>query len=207
MFHFSNRQLHIIIGFLVVSLLLIATFLITGKNDAIVLKGKADGLNSFSDGWIASYETLDDAKWRKYGISDDKDGNKSITEVLNLPNSFDVMAQKVVTLTHKIPDFSEEEQYLVFNSKNQMIEILANRDPIYESDENDISFPLHIVRIDHQYANETLTIKVKNDNEDRITFDDIRIGNYTELVSDALKTDGWLVIYGVFLILLSIILL
>ncbi len=206
MFHFSNRQLHIIIGFLVVSMLLIATFLITGNDDAIILKGKLDGLDSFSDGWIASYETLDDAKWRKYGISDDKEGNKTVTEVLNLPNSFDIMAQKVVTLTHKIPDFNDEEQYIVFNSENQMIEILANRDLIYQSDENDISFPLHIVRIDHQYANETLTIKVKNDNEDRVVLDDIGIGDYTELVSDAFKTDGWLVIYGIFLILLSIIL-
>ena len=206
MFHFSNRQLHIIIGFLVVSMLLIATFLITGNDDAIILKGKLDGLDSFSDGWIASYETLDDAKWRKYGISDDKEGNKTVTEVLNLPNSFDIMAQKVVTLTHKIPDFNDEEQYIVFNSENQMIEILANRDLIYQSDENDISFPLHIVRIDHQYANETLTIKVKNDKEDRVVLDDIGIGNYTELVSDAFKTDGWLVIYGIFLILLSIIL-
>ena len=206
MFHFSNRQLHIIIGFLVVSMLLIATFLITGNDDAIILKGKLDGLDSFSDGWIASYETLDDAKWRKYGISDDKEGNKTVTEVLNLPNSFDIMAQKVVTLTHKIPDFNDEEQYIVFKSENQMIEILANRDLIYQSDENDISFPLHIVRIDNQYANETLTIKVKNDNEDRVVLDDIGIGNYTELVSDAFKTDGWLVIYGIFLILLSIIL-
>ena len=207
MFHFSNRQLNIIISFLVVSMLLIVTFLVVRNNDAIILKGKVYGLNSFSDGWIASYETLDEAKWRKYGDTDDKEAKWNITEVLNLPNTFDIKADKYVTLTHKIPDFSDEEEYLVFNSKDQFIQITANRDLIYESGENGMSFPYHIITIDHQYANGSITFKVKSNNKDRITLDEIRIGNYTELISASLKDNGWFVVYGVFLILLSVSLL
>ena len=71
MFRLNNRQLHIIIVFLIVSAMLLGTLLVVRKDSSIFMRGKVSGLDSFSDGWIASYETLDDAKWRKYGETED----------------------------------------------------------------------------------------------------------------------------------------
>lgn len=204
MFHFSNRQLHIMISFLVASMLLIAAFIVVRNNEGILLKGKIKGLDDFSDGWIASYETLDDAKWRKFGNTDDKNAKKYITEVLNLPNTFDIKADNYLILTHKLPDYSNEEEYLVFYSRNQFIQILANKDLIYESTEKDILFPYHIVSIAPQYANADLTIKIKSYDEDKVALENIRIGTFTELLAQSIKDDGWLVVYGILLILIGI---
>ena len=204
MFRLNNRQLHIIIVFLIVSAMLLGTLLVVRKDSSIFMRGKVSGLDSFSDGWIASYETLDDAKWRKYGETEDNSKKKIITEVLNLPNSFAVKANNYVSLSHKLPDFSDDKQYMVFYSKNQYIMITVNKEVIYETDEADLEFPFHVVPVDYQYRNSTVTIKVKNEKKDNVTFDEIRIGNYTELLSAAIKENGWFVFYGLFLVILSI---
>ena len=204
MFRLNNRQLHIIIVFLIVSAMLLGTLLVVRKDSSIFMRGKVSGLDSFSDGWIASYETLDDAKWRKYGETEDNSKKKIITEVLNLPNSFAVKANNYVSLSHKLPDFSDDKQYMVFYSKNQYIMITVNKEVIYETDEADLEFPFHVVPVDYQYRNSTVTIKVKNEKKDNVTFDEIRIGNYTELLAAAIKENGWFVFYGLFLIILSI---
>lgn len=204
MFRLNNRQLHIIIVFLIVSAMLLGTLLVVRKDSSIFMRGKVSGLDSFSDGWIASYETLDDAKWRKYGETEDDTKKKNITEVLNLPNSFAVKANNYVSLSHKLPDFSDDKQYMVFYSKNQYIMITVNKEVIYETDEADLEFPFHVVPVDYQYRNSTVTIKVKNEKKDNVTFDEIRIGNYTELLSAAIKENGWFVFYGLFLVILSI---
>lgn len=204
MFRLNNRQLHIIIVFLIVSAMLLGTLLVVRKDSSIFMRGKVSGLDSFSDGWIASYETLDDAKWRKYGETEDDTKKKNITEVLNLPNSFAVKANNYVSLSHKLPDFSDDKQYMVFYSKNQYIMITVNKEVIYETDEADLEFPFHVVPVDYQYRNSTVTIKVKNEKNDNVTFDEIRIGNYTELLSAAIKENGWFVFYGLFLIILSL---
>ena len=204
MFRLNNRQLHIIIVFLIVSAMLLGTLLVVRKDSSIFMRGKVSGLDSFSDGWIASYETLDDSKWRKYGETEDNSKKKIITEVLNLPNSFAVKANNYVSLSHKLPDFSDDKQYMVFYSKNQYIMITVNKEVIYETDEADLEFPFHVVPVDYQYRNSTVTIKVKNEKNDNVKFDEIRIGNYTELLSAAIKENGWFVFYGLFLIILSI---
>ena len=204
MFRLNNRQLHIIIVFLIVSAMLLGTLLVVRKDSSIFMRGKVSGLDSFSDGWIASYETLDDSKWRKYGETENNSKKKIITEVLNLPNSFAVKANNYVSLSHKLPDFSDDKQYMVFYSKNQYIMITVNKEVIYETDEADLEFPFHVVPVDYQYRNSTVTIKVKNEKNDNVTFDEIRIGNYTELLSFAFKENGWFVFYGLFLVILSI---
>lgn len=205
MFRLSSRQLHILFGFLVVAMLIIGGIFLFENHNPIILKGKLSQIDNMSEGWIASYETLDDAKWRKYGNSDDKDAKKIVTEVLNLPNSFDVKSGNLVTLTHKIPDFEEDTLYIVVNTEKQAVEVMADIDTIYEIKDRDMDFPFHVIPIDHKYRDTNLIVKIVNDSSNKITFDEVKIGSYTELMAYAFTENGVLVVFGAFLILLGAI--
>ena len=203
MFHLNNRQLHMLFIFFFLSVLVIGGIFIFSNRRSVVLRGNISGLENFSEGWVATYDTLDVAKWRKYGNTDDTSGKKMVTEVINLPNSFDIKADKYVTLTHRIPDFSEDNIYMVFDSKDQIIEVSADKDILYVSDGEDISFPYHVIPIDRQYRDGNIIIRVKRTDKDKVTFDSVRIGNYTKLMSAAVKENGWLVLVGALLVILS----
>ncbi len=204
MIRLNNRQLHIVLGVLVIASILIGGLLVISKDESVIVHGELSTLDNISDGWVASYETLDETTWRQFGNTNDINAKWNITEVLNLPNTFKVSQENEVMLSHKIPDFNEEKLYLVFTSKGQQVEIRADNNVIYEMTDEEISFPYHIVSVDYQYRNGNLTFKVRNDNDNRVSIGEVKIGTYTELMSDAFRENGGFVIFGIFLIIVSI---
>lgn len=205
MFRLSSRQLHILFGFLAAAMLIIGGIFVMGNKKPVLFNGKMSKLDSMSDGWRASYETLDDEKWRKYGNKDANATKKNITEVVNLPNSFDVQAGNYVALSHRIPDFEEDNIYFVFNSINQNIEVMADMDTIYEVQDQDLDYPYHVVSIDYKYRKRNLTLVISNDNKNQVKIDEVKVGTYTELLADAFAENGGLIIFGIFLIMMSIL--
>ena len=186
----NNRQLHIILGILIVMSVFIGIVFGFNGRDTVPDKEKMSTLDNISDGWIVTYETLDEAKWKKYGIETGDLDKKMVSEVLNLPNTFSVKAGNTVELKHKIPDMTEKRLYLVFNLKRQRIQVVADRDVIYETSDADYNFPYHIIPVDYRYRNGNLTLTVVNENHDKIELDEIKMGTFTQLLSDAANENG-----------------
>ena len=204
MLRLNSRQLHIVLGILTVASLLLGVLFVMGKRESFVVKGKLSTLENISDGWVASYETLDELKWKQLGNPEKKDARWYISEVLNLPNTFKVSSENEVMLLHKIPDFDEDTLYLVFNSKKQHVSISVNNDVIYEIKDDDLIFPYHIVPIDYKYRNGNMIWKISNTNEDEVSISSVKLGTYTELIIDAFNENGAFVIFGTFLIIVGV---
>lgn len=204
MIRLNNHQLHIILGMLIVTSLLIGGLFVMSRGGSFTLRGKISTLENASEGWVASYETLDEAKWRQLGNPENKEAKWNITEVLNLPNTFKVRSKNEVILSRKLPDFTVDTLYMVFNSKNQKVRVIVKDDVIYETGEDELSFPYHVIPIDYKYRNSSMTIRIINENADEVTFGAVKLGTYSELISDAFSENGGFVIFGGFLIIVSI---
>lgn len=204
MIRLNSRQLHIILGMLIAASLLIGGLFVMGRDESFALRGKISTLANASEGWVVSYETLDEAKWKQLGNPENKEAKWIISEVLNLPNTFKVKSKNEVLLSRRLPDFTADTLYMVFNSRNQKVRVSINRDVIYETGEDELSFPYHVIPIDYRYRNGSMTIRIINENTDEVTFSAVKLGTYSELISDAFSENGGFVIFGGFLIIVSI---
>lgn len=205
MFRLNDRQLHILLGIMFGASVAICAFFVWKQNPYSFISGKVDSLHDINEGWVASYETTDEDKLKKFGEDDNSKG-KVITEVLNLPNDFATFEK--VTLSQKLPDSQSEKLFIVFTTDGQHVKISVNKEQLYDNKESGDVFSYHIVEVPYEYRNGTLTIELyPDDKTGMIHFDGVKIGTFNELIWESLVDNGYFVIFGFILILTGVILL
>ena len=204
MFRLNDRQLHILLGLLVATTLLTGCFFGWRRGNSF-LKGEISVLSDLSEGFVATYKTTDKEKWKQYRKEDDDSNTGVISEVINLPNDF--QTDDKVTLTQKIPDTSEEKQYLVFTTDGQRVNVSVNKEELFDTEKNGDTFSYHIVEIPYEYRNQSLNIEVFADKNDQVHFDSVKIGSFNELIGTALHENGFFAVSGILFVMAGIVLL
>lgn len=211
MFRLEDRQLHILTGLLAVaSVLLFLVFGISKMPKAQLLFEKK-GMADFSEAWVCTYKTEDEAKLKANPVSKDvavTGRGRYITEIMNLPAEFPVMEGEALTLSHKVPEINMDTVYLTFQTKGQKVKVSAEQDVLYESPKSDILLKsLHVVPIPREYKDKVLTIELISENGKAVQISDVQEGRYNELLMQAFLNNGGLFVTGCIFLLISICLL
>lgn len=209
MFRLEDRQLHILTGLLFASSILLFLVFGIGKMPQKEIQGEIKGMTDFSEAWVCTYKTEDEAKLRANPAeTESEEKGRTITEVVNFPAEFPVMEDETLILSHKVPDLDMETMYLTMQTKKQAVRVYAGEDILYESTKSDeplVSF--HFIPIPRDYKNMVITIELAGEQGKALKVNPIQAGTYNELLVQAFSENGSLFITGLLLICISICML
>lgn len=188
MFRLQDRQLHIML------LLIIITgglfFFLFGVKDSPRLEGgqSVQQLGDFSDGWL--YQKKDN------------------TEIVSFPLSFDAKDGDSFLFYHRVPDMTNENVYLVFQTKRQPVQVKIDDFVIYESDLQDNRLEsYHVVPILPEYHNRSIVLVFNRENQTSLEVPKIYVGNKLQLYGQIARDNMREIIWGLLLILVCICML
>lgn len=226
MFHLQERQLHMILGLLFgVSILL---FCIMALPECAMDTGKhqLETMKDYSEAWVCDYETDDQDKLEEYLEQEViAAGSNSIREVVTLPASLPVVADGTLVMTNKLPDVIDNVIYMTFETKGQSVKVYAGQDCIYKSsDRGQNMSEFHMIPILSQYRGTNVTIKLRDDTEEKeekadtsskidkkqvnlLKVGKISYGSYSQLVANAFSENGIYAVTAVILIVFSILMM
>lgn len=203
MFHLKDKQLHILMGTVVGTALLLFCFFAVFHTPPQNVTRELTSLSDYSQGWIATYKTTDADLAQKYQKEDNEKLEPGvIRQVVNFPAVFQVERESEVTLNHKVPDLGQDTRYVVLKTKQEHIRVTMDDELLYECSSREGYLPMeHIIAISPKYKNCTLTIQLTGKEETSIAIEGIYEGDYSQvLVSAWQENGGYVVIGGIFVL-------
>ncbi len=185
MFHLQERQLHII-----VLLILIAggvCFFLFGTNPIPEREGGQilESLDDFSDGWL--YHTKQDA------------------QVVSFPVELDAKAGNTFTYSHRAPDMTSENQYMVIKADRLFLQVKVADEVIFESSGKDIkNVSYYVIPILPEYNNRSISLVYQRLENETITIPTVAVGTKTQLYGQVLQDNLGYVLWGSLLILICL---
>lgn len=186
MIRFQDKQLYIII--LLVFITGCAFFYFFGRQELPKREGGQVFLqmDDFSEGWMID--------------------KKSKTEVAFFPLSFDAKQGDSMEFYHRVPDnMTNENMYLLFETKKQAIQVRINESVIYESNARDNRLDaIHVVPIDPNNNNKNIYLKFDRSEKGGINVPTFKIGTKSQLMGEVIQDNYMTFLWGCVLIFISL---
>lgn len=213
MFHLQERQLHIILGLMLGTSVLLFCVMALPQRDNARKEHRIKTMTDYSEAWICNYKTNNREKLEEY-LDEEKieKGENRIREVVTLPASLPVAAGEVLTMANKLPAIMDSDLYMVMETKKQNVTVYAGEDCLYKSSEKDSNMSAyHVILIPAQYQNTQLTVELQSghpgNDESNMRAERIQYGNYGELLAEAALENGVYVLSAVLILLFSVCML
>lgn len=208
MFRLEERQLHVLLGLLCVASILMFCIFGISRNSASDIKNELSGMENFSEAWVCTYTTNDADKLKEYQKTQSNTGkmkSNMITEIVNLPVSIPADKENSVTLTHKLPEIDSDKIYLTIQTEQQNIKVLVENDVLYSSlDADGKVSAYHVIPVPAQYKNKVASIELQGTGSGQMQIGAIGVGNYNEVVVQAIQENTSFLVIGILLIGISI---
>lgn len=202
MFRLEKNQIHIILILLLVAGGAAFAFWGMGNTPDTKVASSVLALEDFSNGWVCSYETNDTKKIEETYGADRKMERAMVTEIVSLPITLPVKAEKTVTMTQTLPDYGQEDIYLIFQTKAEELKVLLDERVLYASGKKDANIAsTHIVKIDKEFRNHIVTVKLTSKKEGKLELQSISAGTYLNLLTHGWKEGGFTFAVGVLFLL------
>lgn len=185
MFHLQERQLHIILLLIVIAGGV--CFFLFGMTPLPEREGgqSVQTLNDFSEGWL--YHSTKDM------------------QVVSFPIQLDAKDGDTFTYSHRAPDMTSENQYLVMEANRLMLQVQVADEVIFESSEKDAKhLSYYVIPILSEYNNRSITLTYQRLENEAITIPKIMVGTKTQLYGQVLQDNWGYILWGSLLILLCI---
>ena len=197
MFHLSEKQLHMLLGGFGGATFMLLCFFALFEKPVEDINGVITGLSDYSQGWIATYQTTDEKLLQEYQKENGELADGMIQQVVNLPATFAVKKENVVTLTHKLADLGQNTRYIVVDTAQEQITVSVLGKILYESSEKDGYLPArHVIAVEPQYQGQMLQIQLTGKERNQITLQGIYEGDYSQVLISAWLENGYAVIIG-----------
>ncbi|MDE5864328.1 MAG: hypothetical protein K2H34_08280, partial [Lachnospiraceae bacterium] len=211
MFRLKERQLHIIIYLMAGVSLLLFGFLGVERIPRADSYGRTAGMESFSDGWVCSYETDSQRKLEDYRSTEEREINtdsKMIYEVVNLPDTLLVANKAVLKMMHRAPEIGIETLYMLIETDSQSLKVTVGEDVVYESSKWERRLPaFHVIPLSPEYRNQILTVELIGEKSGSMEVKQILLGTRNQLWVSLLNWDGAAVVMGIVIMVLGLFLL
>ncbi len=213
MFRLKEQQLHMLIWLIVVASIVI--FCILGIEPMLQIdeSGSWKGMEDFSSGWVCTYETGDEEKYKEYQKGKEEVATKdevdyTIIDVVTLPNSFLTRNQSTVSMTHRIPEMDESMLYMTLEIEDVAVKVSVGNDVIYQSRDKEKKLSVrHIIPIASKYEELVLKVELSGPESEEIEVEAVQIGNYNQLWLSTLQAEGVVLPMAFFMIVIGGILL
>lgn len=208
MFRLEKNQIHIVFILLLIASVFVFGFFGMRNIPDTKVQSSVSVMEDFSDGWISSYETRSPQKIEKKQGANEKGKTVTVTEILSLPEIVPVDSGKTVTMTQKLPDYGQENIYLLFKTKAEMIQVIVDEQLVYESGHKEQNIECsHIVSIDKEFRNHMVTVKLTGSMPNELEIQKVLKGTYVNLLAFAWQESGIVFSIGVLLLIFSIVML
>lgn len=216
MFRLKEQQLHMLIWLMAIASVLLFCVFGTEKKVSLDENSSWKGMDDFSDGWICTYETTDEEKYKAYQkesvYQDDsttkEKTKKMIVDVVTFPADFSVKEGTSLIMTHKVPDIGLETVYMMLELENADISVYVDDEMIYSGKEKERMLSVcHRIPILPQYKDQMITIEISGIVAESIEIEKIQSGIYNQLWVTVLKERGTSVIFATVLFGVSICLM
>lgn len=211
MFRLEDRQFHMILLLILGASAILFCFFGIRKIPAIDERGRAEGMDDFSDGWVCIYKTEDEQKLQEYQSTEESSSGGTdniIQEVVTLPQKLPVAKGETLSLFHKVPELEMDIMYLMFKTDYQMVKITVGQDILYESDRRARKLPsYHVIQLLPEYQEQIIDIELTGQSGDYVEVEAICTGNRNQLWMGLLMENGVAVVTGMLLICISLCML
>lgn len=183
MFQFQEKQLY----------WMILLILVTGGTFFFLFGIKE--LPDFKDGqFVAQMDDFSEG-WLYRGQKD--------VEVVFFPATVDTAGKDKLSFYHRTPDMTNENLYLVFETKRQPVQIKIDDMLIYESSKWDKELSAHhTIKITPDYQNKNIIITYDCDNEKKIQAPALKIGTKNQLLGQLIHDNFKGFLWGIILFLI-----
>ena len=211
MFRLEERQLHILILLVLGASVILFCLLGIESIPKLDEHGTIQGMKDFSDGWNCTYETDDAEKLEEYhnlqeGIFDEKD--RTVQEINTFPAVIPVAKESSLVLFHRMPEFRQENQYLLLKTNKTAVQVSIGEEVIYSSSERENRLAsYHLITLKPEYNDEILRIELSGYSKGKMPVNAIYTGNRNQLWIHMLSADGVMLAAGGIMLVFSLCML
>lgn len=205
MFRLEKNQIHMVLFLLLAAGIFLFIFFGVGSIPKTKIKSDISGLADFSDGWICTYETGNSSETAGKNSSDTSKKKVTISEIISLPETISMSPGTPVVMTQKLPDYGQENIYLIFQTKDVAIELYCDEQILYTSKKREKNITAtHVICIDKEFRGRIVTVKLTGDEKGSLDIQRVSAGTYVNLLSYGWKESGALFVAGLFLLICHI---